>query len=164
MNEYFTAINAIKPNSWRHSRQTGMPLSGHCNYDLPGEFLGESVEDKENFIIQPFIDLLAQADFSGAQLISPAHHFRGLKNVHRETLRDASSYDFISVETKSNIVLDLPPALCCGKLGPDLFRVACGMGPKSLDSAATLNGAAQAGGNRFITASISRTPGLWPLE
>ena len=56
--------------------------------DLPGDFLGEAVEDKENCIIQPFINLLAQKDFFGAQLIITGASFQSLENVHRETLRD----------------------------------------------------------------------------
>jgi hypothetical protein len=132
MNEYFTAINAIKPHSWRHSEVSAnfsrstfslkvgskrwstvlggsdtlyflmayhygllsLSVKQGCHYpgisiiDLPGDFLGEAVEDKENFIIQPFIDLLAQKDFFGAQLIITGASFQSLENVHRETLRD----------------------------------------------------------------------------
>jgi hypothetical protein len=130
MNEYLTAINVIKPQTWRHSGVTanfsrsgfsikvgtkrwstalggtdtlyflmayhygllGLSIKEGCHYpgisiiDLPGDFLGEAVEDKENFIIQPFIDLLARKDFTGAQLIITGASFQGLENVHRETL------------------------------------------------------------------------------
>jgi hypothetical protein len=67
------------------------PLS-HCHYpglsiiDLPGDFLGESIEDKENFIVQPFIDLLARESFSGAQVIMTGASFKGLSGVHRTNL------------------------------------------------------------------------------
>ncbi|CAM3737866.1 hypothetical protein [Bordetella tumulicola] len=64
----------------------------HCHYpglsiiDLPGDFLGESIEDKENFIVQPFIDLLAQDSFMGAQVIMTGASFKGLTGVHRTNL------------------------------------------------------------------------------
>ena len=58
-----------------------------CNYagfviiDVPGEFSGEAVEDKENFIVQPFIDILAQESFEGAQAIITGAAFTGLRGV-----------------------------------------------------------------------------------
>lgn len=64
----------------------------HCHYpglsiiDLPGDFLGESVEDKENFIVQPFIDLLRQKPFAGAQVIITGASFKGLTGVRRTSL------------------------------------------------------------------------------
>jgi hypothetical protein len=54
--------------------------------DLPGDFLGESIEDKENFIVQPFIDLLEKESFSGAQVIITGASFKGLTGVHRLNL------------------------------------------------------------------------------
>lgn len=54
--------------------------------DVPGEFSGEEVGDKENFIVQPFIDLLAREEYSGAQLIISGASFTGLENVHRKRL------------------------------------------------------------------------------
>jgi hypothetical protein len=56
--------------------------------DVPGEFSGEAVEDKENFIVQPFIDLLAREEYRGAQLIITGTSFTGLDNVHRLHLAD----------------------------------------------------------------------------
>lgn len=62
-----------------------------CHYpglsiiDVPGEFSGEAVEDKENFIVEPFITLLAQEEYIGAQLIITGVSFTGLENVHRLT-------------------------------------------------------------------------------
>lgn len=64
-----------------HSHYPGLAI-----IDLPGDFLGESVEDKENFIVQPFIDLLAQESFSGAQVIITGASFKGLGGVHRTNL------------------------------------------------------------------------------
>jgi hypothetical protein len=55
--------------------------------DLPGEFLGEAVEDKENFIVQPFVDLLGRSGLDGAQVVITGASFAGLKGVHRLELR-----------------------------------------------------------------------------
>ncbi|TAZ70704.1 hypothetical protein ELH72_30155 (plasmid) [Rhizobium ruizarguesonis] len=63
-----------------------------CHYpglaiiDVPGEFSGEAVEDKENFIVQPFIDLLNQDEYSGAQLILTGASFAGLEHAHSQRL------------------------------------------------------------------------------
>ncbi|MER9677025.1 hypothetical protein [Mesorhizobium sp. M0208] len=54
--------------------------------DVPGEFSGESVGDKENFIVQPFIDLLNGEALEGAQLIITGSAFTGLTGVHVQTL------------------------------------------------------------------------------
>ncbi len=64
-----------------------------CHYpgiaiiDLPAEFLGEAIEDKENFIVQPFVDLLGEEGFEGVQLIITGASFTGLAGAHVETLR-----------------------------------------------------------------------------
>lgn len=50
--------------------------------DVPGDFLGESIGDKENFIVQPFIKLLAEEAFVGAQLIITGASFEGLNGAH----------------------------------------------------------------------------------
>lgn len=70
------------------SDKPGMHYPGLSIIDLPGDFLGESVEDKENFIVQPFIELLARESFAGAQVIITGAAFDGLAGVHRQTLRD----------------------------------------------------------------------------
>lgn len=63
-----------------------------CHYpglaiiDVPGEFSGEAVEDKENFIVQPFIELLGRDDYRGAQLIMTGASFVGLKGAHFQCL------------------------------------------------------------------------------
>lgn len=54
--------------------------------DVPGEFSGESIGDKENFIVQPFIDLLKEDDFEGAQLIITGATFTGLTGAHVQAL------------------------------------------------------------------------------
>lgn len=56
--------------------------------DVPGEFSGEAIEDKENFIVQPFIDLLSNEKFEGAQLIITGASFTGLEGVHRNALTE----------------------------------------------------------------------------
>ena len=64
--------------------QTHYP--GLAIIDVPGEFSGESIGDKENFIVQPFIDLLKGEEFEGAQLIITGASFAGLVGVHIQTL------------------------------------------------------------------------------
>lgn len=122
MNAYLSALNALRPDVWRHSPvQVDLTRSGStirvgarrwhtvlggtdtlyflmayqfgllalsdkagCHYpglsiiDLPGDILGEAVEDKENFIVQPFIELLGRDDYRGAQLIMTGASFKGL--------------------------------------------------------------------------------------
>lgn len=60
----------------------GMHYPGLAIIDVPGEFSGEEVKDSENFIVQPFIDLLAQEAFEGVQLIITGASFAGLQGVH----------------------------------------------------------------------------------
>jgi hypothetical protein len=60
----------------------GSHYPGFAIIDVPGEFSGEAIEDKENFIVQPFIDLLADEPFEGAQLIITGASFTGLTGVH----------------------------------------------------------------------------------
>lgn len=70
----------------------GLSSYGSCHYpgisiiDVPGEFSGEEIRDKENFIVQPFIDLLAREEYVGAQLIIAGASFAGLENVKRTRL------------------------------------------------------------------------------
>lgn len=59
-----------------------MHYPGLAIIDVPGEFSGEEVKDSENFIVQPFIDLLAQEAFDGAQLIITGASFADLQGVH----------------------------------------------------------------------------------
>jgi hypothetical protein len=64
--------------------QTHYP--GLAIIDVPGEFSGESVGDMENFIVQPFIDLLKDHAFEGAQLIITGATFTGLTGAHAQAL------------------------------------------------------------------------------
>jgi hypothetical protein len=54
--------------------------------DVPGEFSGEAVEDKENFIVQPFVELLNQEGYAGGQLIITGASFAGMDGVNRQLL------------------------------------------------------------------------------
>lgn len=130
MNAYLNAINAIRPNVWRHSpirvdvsrssfairvgtkhwhtalggtdtlyflmayhygllslsNHQGRHYPGLAIIDVPGEFSGEAVEDKENFIVQPFVELLRKDGFMGAQLLITGASFTNLEGVHFERL------------------------------------------------------------------------------
>jgi hypothetical protein len=68
------------------SRSSSTHYPGLSIIDVPGEFSGEAIEDKENFIVQPFIDLLGEEGFEGAQLIITGASFTGLAGVHLQKL------------------------------------------------------------------------------
>ncbi|MBD9469279.1 hypothetical protein [Pseudoxanthomonas sp. PXM01] len=74
--------------SYHYGLLTLSPYSD-CHYpgfaiiDLPGDFLGDDIEDKENFIVQPFIELLRTEEFQGAQVIFTGASFKGLEGAHR---------------------------------------------------------------------------------
>jgi hypothetical protein len=68
------------------SSKPGNHYPGLCVIDVPAEFSGEAVEDKENFIVQPFIDLLRRDGYSGAQLLITGASFTGLQGAHRRQL------------------------------------------------------------------------------
>lgn len=69
------------------SGKDGRHYPGILIIDVPGEFSGEAIEDKENFIVQPFIDLLSRDEFAGCQLIITGASFTGLEKVTRRELR-----------------------------------------------------------------------------
>jgi hypothetical protein len=69
------------------SNQADCHYPGLSIIDVPGEFSGEAIEDKENFIVQPFIDLVSREEYLGSQLIITGASFSGLENAHREQLR-----------------------------------------------------------------------------
>lgn len=64
-----------------------------CNFpgfliiDFPGEFAGEHVKDIENFVVQPFINLLSKNEYAGTQVIITGPSFAGLNVAHREIFR-----------------------------------------------------------------------------
>lgn len=68
------------------SDKVGCHYPGLTIIDVPGEFSGEAVEDKENFIVQPFINLLKQKSYNGAQLIITGASFAGLEGVNIQRL------------------------------------------------------------------------------
>lgn len=128
MNAYLSAINALQPNVWKHSKvnislgrnsfsfrvgskKWSSALGGtdtlyflmayhygllalcsqtECNFpglliiDFPGEFSGEKVKDIENFVVQPFIDLVQREEYVGVQVIITGPSFVGLDVAHRE--------------------------------------------------------------------------------
>lgn len=68
------------------SSKNSLNYPGLMIIDVPGEFSGEAIEDKENFIVQPFIDLLSSEKYQGCQLIITGASFSGLMNVKRQEL------------------------------------------------------------------------------
>lgn len=68
------------------SAKAGTHYPGLSIIDVPGEFSGEAVADKENFIVQPFIDLLRRDEFAGAQLIITGASFTNLSGAHFQRL------------------------------------------------------------------------------
>ncbi|MGQ0682745.1 hypothetical protein [Bradyrhizobium sp.] len=66
----------------------------NCHYpglaiiDMPAEFAGELIEDKENFIVQPFIDLLEREEFSEMQVMITGASFASLAGAARQLLTE----------------------------------------------------------------------------
>ena len=76
---YHYGLLALSVEAERHA-------PGLCIIDMPGEFAGQAVADTENFIVQPFIELLERDALHGAQLIITGASFAGLDNVHLQSL------------------------------------------------------------------------------
>lgn len=70
------------------SDKSDMHYPGVSIIDVPAEMSGEAVEDKENFIVQPFIDLLGRDEYRGAQLVITGASFAGLAGVRRLQLNE----------------------------------------------------------------------------
>ena len=70
------------------SNKEGCHYPGLTVIDVPGELSGEAIEDQENFIIQPFIELMAKPGYEGTQVIITGASFKGLENVNRLTLKN----------------------------------------------------------------------------
>lgn len=68
------------------SDKPGCHYPGLSIVDLPAEFSGEAVEDKENFIVQPFIELLGRTEYAGTQVIITGASFAGLERANRLNL------------------------------------------------------------------------------
>lgn len=127
MNAYLSAINALRPGTWKHgqvnvtisksqstfrvgSRRWNQALGGtnslyflmayhygllalssvpECHYpgisiiDFPAEFSGDKIAELENFVVQPFVDLLEGDAYQGAQVIITGPSFTGLAGANR---------------------------------------------------------------------------------
>jgi hypothetical protein len=71
-----------------------LSAQAQCHYpglailDMPAEFAGELIEDKENFIVQPFIELLEREEFAQTQMIITGASFVGLEGAARRHLTE----------------------------------------------------------------------------
>jgi hypothetical protein len=54
--------------------------------DCPAEIEGSTVADKENFVIEPFVDLVAQIGLKSCQVIAAGSSFAGLQGAKRVEL------------------------------------------------------------------------------
>jgi len=68
------------------SAQAGCHYPGLSILDMPAEFAGELIEDKENFIVQPFIELLQREKYEATQMIITGASFAGLEGATRRHL------------------------------------------------------------------------------
>jgi hypothetical protein len=57
-------------------------------FELPGEVEGKKVADKENFVIEPFIELCGREGFEDLQVIATGSAFERLKGAHRIELSE----------------------------------------------------------------------------
>lgn len=62
-------------------KPTRMP--GFSMIDFPADFAGTKIGDSEDFVVQPFIDLLAQEGYENCQLIITGASFSSLSGVNR---------------------------------------------------------------------------------
>ncbi len=69
------------------TNKIGCHYPGLSIIDVPGDFAGEKIGDRENFIVQPFMDLLGTPEYEGAQCIVSGAKFSGLNDVHRISLK-----------------------------------------------------------------------------
>ncbi|MEQ1671159.1 MAG: hypothetical protein ABL893_09905, partial [Hyphomicrobium sp.] len=65
----------------------GSYFPGFVMIDFPAEFAGTKIGDSEDFVVQPFIDLLDSEEFENCQVIVTGPSFSGLKGVNRVTLK-----------------------------------------------------------------------------
>ena len=63
-------------------------MSGFTMIDFPADFAGTKIGDSEDFVVQPFIDLLAQEGYESRQLIVTGASFSSLSGVNRIDLRE----------------------------------------------------------------------------
>lgn len=67
---------------------SGCHYPGLAILDMPAEFAGELIEDKENFIVQPVIELVEGEEFVDAQIIITGASFAGLDGASRQHLTE----------------------------------------------------------------------------
>ena len=72
----------------RLSAKESSRIPGFLILDLPAEVEGEKVADKENFVLEPFIRLCGEPEYSDVQIIAVGSAFQGLEGVHRKELRE----------------------------------------------------------------------------
>lgn len=65
------------------SAATGCHYPGLVIIDMPGEFSGDRIDDIENFVVQPFVNLMATEPYSQAQVIITGPSFKGLDVTNR---------------------------------------------------------------------------------
>lgn len=73
----------LASSNYEHSRYPKFLL-----FELPGEVEGKRVADKENFVIEPFIELCGREGFEDLQVIATGSAFEGLKGAHRIELSE----------------------------------------------------------------------------
>jgi hypothetical protein len=56
---------------------------GLCILDFPAQLEGTSVADRENFVLEPFVELLSRQDMGNAQVIAAGSAFDGLPAANR---------------------------------------------------------------------------------
>ena len=74
---YHYSLMSLVPHSECH-------FPGFVALDFQAELEdGSSVADKENFVLEPFIELLTNKEFSGCQVIAAGAAFENLMGAHR---------------------------------------------------------------------------------
>ncbi len=69
-------------------RQEGRHFPGFLMLDMPAELEdGSSIADKENFVLEPFVEALAQPEIGDGQLIAAGSSFSGLAGANRIELK-----------------------------------------------------------------------------
>lgn len=65
------------------SRQGSYHYPGLLILEFPATLGGSSVKDKENFVVEPFIELIQKPEMLSTQVIAVGNAFQGLEGVHR---------------------------------------------------------------------------------
>jgi hypothetical protein len=73
----------LASSNYEHSRYPKFLM-----IELPGEVEGKKVADKENFVIEPFIELCKKEGFEDLQVIATGSSFENLKGAHRIELTE----------------------------------------------------------------------------